>query len=343
MMAVTHAVITAAGVSFALADTSPLVIGLAVAGSQLPDLDTSSSLVGQVFFPISRWLEERYPHRSVTHSFLATGAVALLSLPLYFYLGWKAWIALWLGHTIACFSDTFTKQGVQLFWPSPVWAVCGSNPHRRLRTGSPAEYWVLVGATALLVTSIFLQSTGGLVQSASVHLGLRSGAIAAYNQYAGTHHIWANIEGVKEGDRSTVSGRFFILGTEGDEFVVTDGQSIYKTGEQIIASRLTAKIGDTARTEIVTLAFEGKDTVAALKRLGDNYPNSVILLSGVVEVDFPDEIESEVNPEQFQTIVVSGTRVKIRYSPQAFVVAGLSNQYATGSLSAKIITPIPRF
>lgn len=43
-------------------------------------------------------------------------------------------ISLPLGHLLACFSDCFTKQGVQLFYPMPVWAVSVANPRRRLIT-----------------------------------------------------------------------------------------------------------------------------------------------------------------------------------------------------------------
>ena len=53
-----------------------------------------------------------------------------------------AYIALPLGHLLACFADTFTRQGVQLFWPEPVWCISVSNPRRRLMTGGPGEYWV---------------------------------------------------------------------------------------------------------------------------------------------------------------------------------------------------------
>ncbi|MDJ0728978.1 MAG: hypothetical protein QNJ33_03205 [Crocosphaera sp.] len=53
MMALTHSAIAAASVSFALGEVSPLVTGLAIIGSQLPDLDTSTSLIGQICFPIT--------------------------------------------------------------------------------------------------------------------------------------------------------------------------------------------------------------------------------------------------------------------------------------------------
>ena len=72
MMAITHAVISAAGTSLILSSASPMTLGLAILGSQLPDLDSSSSIIGQIFFPLSHWLEDNFPHRSVTHSLLAT-------------------------------------------------------------------------------------------------------------------------------------------------------------------------------------------------------------------------------------------------------------------------------
>ncbi len=202
MMAMTHAMIAAAGTSLLMGTANPMVLGLAVVGSQLPDLDTTSSLIGQVFFPISSWIEDRFPHRSITHSLLATAAIAAIALPIGHLLGdIKTAYTLPLGHLLASFSDCFTKQGVQLFWPYPAWSVSVSNPNRRITTGSPAEYSVLVAATALLVVGIWLATGGGAVQKVSQQLGLKSGVMAAYNKNAATHHIYAPITGVWAGDR----------------------------------------------------------------------------------------------------------------------------------------------
>ena len=81
----------------------------------------TTSTIGKIFFPISSWIEDRFPHRSVTHSLLATAGIAIVSLGVgHFLLGdIMTAIALPLGHLLACFSDTFTKQGVQLFYPEP--------------------------------------------------------------------------------------------------------------------------------------------------------------------------------------------------------------------------------
>ena len=123
----------------------PLPLGLAILGSQIPDIDTTTSTIGKIFFPISSWIEDRFPHRSVTHSLLATAGITILSVAVgHFLLGdIKVAIALPLGHPLSCFSDTFTKQGVQLFYPNPAWAISVSNPRRRLKTGGAGELWVL--------------------------------------------------------------------------------------------------------------------------------------------------------------------------------------------------------
>lgn len=341
MMALTHCAIAAAGVSFALGDVSPLVMGLAVAGSQLPDLDTSTSLIGQVFFPISRLIESRYPHRSITHSLLAVGAIAALSLPLYFYLGLKPWLALWLGHLIACFSDTFTKQGVQLFWPSPAWAVCGSNPNRRLTTGSPSEYWVLAGAIALLVVNFHLINSGGIVQSASQQLGLRSGILDAYNAQAPTHHVYAEVDGVLSIDSSPADGKYFIVAVDGSEFVVANGQGIYKTGEQLIADKLTTSTGSPAKTTIQTLTFDDEEAIAPLTQLQASHPNAAIFLSGTLAVDFPEDIKVTLDPSQYPYFKLTGSNVELVWCPFEKAIALLKGQYAVGTLTAKIITPKP--
>jgi inner membrane protein len=101
MMAITHAAIAAAGTSLILGTAEPLPLGLAVLGSQLPDLDTSTSVIGQILFPISHWLEDRFPHRTVTHSLLATAVLSAVSLAVGHYLGnWLVAIALPLGHLL---------------------------------------------------------------------------------------------------------------------------------------------------------------------------------------------------------------------------------------------------
>ena len=198
MMSVTHCAIAAAGTSLILGTGQPLPLGLAILGSQLPDLDTTESTIGKIFFPISSWIEDRFPHRSITHSLLATAGIAAVSLLVnHFFLPWdiRIAIALPLGHLLSCFSDTFTKQGVQLFYPNPAWAISVSNPRRRLKTGGAGELWVLGISIALLTFGIYLANGGGITQKVSQNLGLRDGIVRIYNENASTNKVYARIAG----------------------------------------------------------------------------------------------------------------------------------------------------
>ncbi len=342
MMSLTHAAIATSIVGFSLGTTDPLVMAMAIAGSQLPDLDTSTSSLGQILWPISRGIEERFPHRSITHSLIATAAIATLSYPLYLQFGLKPWLALWMGHLVTIFADTFTKQGVQLFWPNPVWCVFGSNPRRRLTTGGPGEYWVLAGAIALLAINLQLTNSGGIVQSASQSLGLRSGILDIYNETAPNRHVYAEIDGVFAIDSSEADGKYFIVAVEGTEFIVqsTDGR-IFKTGNQIIVNRLTTSSGAAARTTVETITFDDEEALSKLQAFRRS--DSAMFVSGQLAIDLPEDVAIAPDPLAYPTASISGSNITFTYCPLELVLNYLKDQYAVGTLSLKTISPAPEF
>lgn len=61
MTPLTHATIAAAGAKLILGTANPLALSLAILGSQLPALDTSTSTIGQICYPINSWIENRFP------------------------------------------------------------------------------------------------------------------------------------------------------------------------------------------------------------------------------------------------------------------------------------------
>jgi inner membrane protein len=340
MMSLTHATIAAAGTSLILGTADPLALSLGILGSQLPDLDTSTSAIGQICYPISSWIETRYPHRSITHSLLATAVLTLVSVS----IGWALHhplvsIALPLGHLLACFSDTFTKQGVQLFYPYPAWAVSVSNPRRRLKTGGAGELWVLGIAIALLLIGIYLATGGGITQQVNQTLGLKDGMVEVYNANAASHHVYAEIKGVWAADRTRADGRYFILGNVGTEFIVTDGKGIYKTGQQIIVERLTTEVGQAATTQIQTIAFSDEPAIEKLQQLAAAYPNAAVYLSGSLTIDFPEEVSIALAPNQYPTASLSGTTLTLDYQRVEGAIGQLKDQYATGTVSVKVIQP----
>ena len=332
MMGLTHAVVSAAAASLMLQSADPVVLGVAILSSQLPDVDTTDSAIGAIFYPIAQWIEGRFPHRSITHSLLATGVISLLTYLSWLAFGfpWKVAIAIPLGHLVACFSDTFTKQGVQLFYPEPVWCVCGSNPRRRLRTGGRGEYWVMAISAICLVVSLHISGTGGIVQTATNTLNLKDPTIMqTYNQNAANHRIWATVEGYRASDRAPVSGRFLVVG-EDSGFILTDGTKVHHVGKSLITSSLKLEVGKPVTVSTQQLTFDDEEVNPKLKTVrGEAY------LSGSVDVDMPEAMP-KADTAAGEILTISGSKVTLNYCPVPQAMQALENQWAIGTLEVKV-------
>ena len=81
--------------------------------------------------------------------------------------------------------------------------------------------------------------------------------------------------------------------------------------------------------------------VEPLKQLVDTHPDAAIFLLGEIGVDFPEDIPLELQPDQLQVLSVTGSTVKLEYCPVLKAIASLTDQYAVGTITAKIITPAP--
>ena len=342
MLSITHAAIavSAASLTFGLGTDNPVALGLALLGSQLPDLDTTTSTIGQICFPISNWIEDNFPHRSITHSLLATVTLAAIALPIgYYYNHLITAAALPFGHLVACFSDTFTKKGVQLFYPNQAWAVAGSNPKRRLNTGGAGEFWVLAIAITILIFSIWINNNGGIFQNLGQNLSLSDAVVKVYNENAETHHVYAEIQGFWESDRSSANGRYLILGNQGKVFIVTDGEAVYKTGTDIIKSKVKTVIGDESANIIKKIRFDDEQTTDRLNQLKEKYPANLIVVSGELTIDLPDKIDNyDTNQKRFK---LSSNKLIFNNCLLEDAIAVLEGQYAIGSVELLIINPVP--
>lgn len=342
-MALTHAALAAAGSTIILGSIDPLTIAGAILGSQLPDLDTSTSSLGQILFPVSRWIEKRYAHRTVTHSFLATIAIALILVPIGLYSGFLLpLIAVPIGHLIACFSDCFTKQGVQLFYPKPVWCVAGANPNRRITTGSPAEYWILCSAIAVFLFTAQAMSSGGLGAQFAQSVGL-SGNVAAkqFTEKSASQHLWAEIKGSFTTTRTRADGRYFVAGLDGKEFILVNEKGFYRTEKQILTQSVKLDSGTSATTSTQVILFRDDEIDSKLSQVAQSHPNSLILLTGNLRIDSPDSVQHEQKADRLATLSLSGSTVKLDHHPLNQAAKDLAEQYATGQLSIRIITPNP--
>jgi inner membrane protein len=162
-----------------------------------------------------------------------------------------------------------------------------------------------------------------------------------YNQKASTHHVYADVDGILALDSSIADGKYFIIAAEGEEFIVKNSKGIYKTGKQLIANKLTASVGEEAKTTIETLNFDDSDARATLKQLQANHKNAAIFLSGTLTVDFPEDLRIANDPTQYPVIERTDNSVRLTWCPIESAIATLKEQFAIGTLTAKIISPPP--
>ncbi len=278
----------------------------------------------------------------ITHSLLATVAIAAIALPIGYHFNHLVTAAvLPFGHLVACVSDTLTKKGVQLFYPAQFWAVAGSNPRRRLKTGGAGEYWVLAIAIFILVSSLYINNNGGIFQNLGQNLSLSDAVVKVYNENAETHHVYAEIQGFWESDRSSADGKYLILSTKGKEFIVTDGEAVYKTGAQIITSKVKTVIGGKSENIIKTLSFEDEQATDKLNELKEKYPANLIVVSGELTIDLPDKIDEFTKPNTMKTFDISSNKVTFDNCLLDRVIEVLDGQYAIGSVEVTVINPVP--
>jgi inner membrane protein len=131
----------------------------------LPDIDHLKSPIGKLFYPIAKWLNLKYGHRTITHSlicYFSLFAIVAAADSLSFGEG-KGEVTLIFGFSY--FShllfDMLTKQGVPLFWPfmrNP--CVIPGNPDLRLKSShlqTEAVVFVVFILLGLTCQNLFAQ------------------------------------------------------------------------------------------------------------------------------------------------------------------------------------------
>ena len=342
MMGLTHLIIGGSAASLFLQSSDSTVLLTGAIASLLPDIDISTSPAGRVFPWIARWFEKRFPHRSCTHSLFASGVVALISYPaaIYFSLPLTTIHALNIGFGFGWFADSFTRNGVEIFWPSPVRCVCPGNRNLRLKTGSQAEYGVLVFLIAIALIVFNINASGGLLTQFNRLMASTNGVEQLYNEHGSNHLMIAHIQGVRSSDRTPISGDFYIIQQEGTGFLVqAKNGEIYKAGSdpdsQIIAEKITADPGPVATTTIEPLTLNEEPVGQFL--IPFNRAGAMVYISGQLSVDDPESLQLLADPYQFPTIRVASNSITLESAPLGMVYQLLSEQFATGSLSIRSI------
>jgi inner membrane protein len=341
MLTVTHAALAIASTSLLMGTADPWVLGTAAVASQIPDIDTSGSVPGRIFYPISRWLESRYPHRSITHSFLATGLVAIALLPLILFWGQSAYyLALVIGYWMGWFGDVFSKSGVAAFFPHQARLVIPGNPKLRLATGSKAESIVLGVITLVAVISININAAGGIMQSFDQVLGSQSGAMEIYQRESSKHQVFAQIEGRHTITQQAIAGSFEVIGTIAQDLLVKDRQGrLYRAGDspeaQIAPEKVKVTLGTaiTLTTREVFLDEQQVSAAIAPLKLENSYVSGRLTLDSIDRED----VNLHGSKQYFQPIQGFGEAIELESASPEEVLAVLGKTFATGNLIVRSI------
>jgi inner membrane protein len=337
MMVVTHTVMSIALTSMAMGSADPLVLGLAAIAAQLPDVDTSKSVPGRILFPVSHWIEQRFPHRSITHSFLATVLFSLMCLPML-VLGVAYWHALILGYFLGWFGDVFTKSGVTAFYPSAARLVIPGNPRLRLSTRSPAELFVLGVLILVMITSITINSSGGILRAFNQVLGMSSGAVEIVNAENSRYLLFAHITGTRQLTSEPVNEDFEVIKslTQNDLLVKDMQGRLYRAGTtqecQILASEIHVDRGPAIAARIQEVVLSDQTVAEALQGI----PLDRTYISGAVTLDSAEDLRLANQPQQFSPITLQtvpwGAVAALESASPNQVIHALGGYVGNGSL-----------
>ena len=191
---------------------------LIVVTSILPDIDHPPAKIGRLFWFVSVPLERRFGHRTLTHSLVALGALALVTYPLAWiqphYWGCVVggyWSHLWL--------DMVNIRGVDLFWPSPVRLVTPGNRNWRIQVGSKAEM-ILLAVLLSLTVALYPLSHLGFRDALQAVLKSFDIAVEQYARQIGTH--WYDLELIASDNRTLerIACRCPVIGLWKDGLIV---------------------------------------------------------------------------------------------------------------------------
>jgi inner membrane protein len=349
MMTLTHLAISGLMTSLMLGTADPLVVGVGGIAGLLPDVDISKSPAGRVLFPISKFLEKRFPHRSCTHSILASVAIGSVAYGLAYssFISWRLAHGMLIGYTFGYLVDLITKSGIQLFFPANLRCVVPGNRNLRLSTGSNWEYSILVLVVAALLLVLNINTHGGMGFTLNEILATPRGVQELMNQKGSSHEIVVHIDGVRTFDRTRIKDDFVVVEQrDANTFVIhppSKPDELYQVssrsdlGHQIISERITGKVGRKIGTSIKSITWVDEEILPRLAELGERFPNGMVYLTGSIDIDDPEQISIQSKPQQLATMTKQGRKLEFNSCPLGDAVGLLGEQWGSGQVRIRVI------
>ena len=348
MMTLSHLAISGLLTATILGSSSPVVIGVGAIAGLLPDVDVGKSPAGRILFPISRYLEKRFPHRSCTHSIVASLLIAAGGYGLAYagILHIKLAHAILIGYTAGYLADLITKSGIQLFYPATLQCVVPGNRNLRLSTGSNWEYAILMLIIGLFVLTLNINTRGGMAFTFNEILATPRGVQELLDRKGGTHQIIALVEGVRTFDRSWVKESFVVLDQkDAGTFIVHPvdrANELYQVSNrpegdrQIFSERITASVGHRIKTQVQFVRFEDEEIRPKLVAIAQ-VEGADIYVTGSIVIEDADELKVEINPQHYPFMVKRGGKLELDRCPLENLIAISNDLWGMGQLTVKTI------
>lgn len=166
--------------------SSILYFAAVLIGSVLPDIDHTQSALGKFFYPLAKWINRRFGHRTITHSLIFLISTLITSLLTENFLNTgnhNLSVILFFSVLSHFLLDMITLQGIPLFYPfrrNP--CVIPGNPEMRIETGNRrAEVAAFLIFSVLIFTAYDMFANGFWTQ---------------YNRMFGTiKHVYYEFQG----------------------------------------------------------------------------------------------------------------------------------------------------
>jgi inner membrane protein len=202
-----------------------IVIGVA---SLLPDIDHTKSLIGKIFFPIARFLNRHYGHRTITHSiFVLVGLTATISaFQSVYFTEVPIATVFGLAYGSHILFDCMTIAGEPVLYPfKRNNFVLPGNPEMRLRTSNMRHETMVF--CFFIVSAVFMKPlmANGFWTTYNSLFGTFKHLVSEYHKSDDMLHITFAAQRGSEID--TIKG--LLVGLEGSTLTLIDKKKRFHT------------------------------------------------------------------------------------------------------------------
>ena len=302
------------------------IILVAILGAIMPDIDHPRSTIGKLCYPLAVWLEDRFGHRTVTHSLvgwaIASFLFAFIIIIPSFVIShstlviWSLaprWIA---AFSISYFShlvlDMFNKRGSQMFWPDPGRDVIPKNPKYRPESGAGIELLIFFILLALMFLALPI-SKYGIASSLRWLLATPGSAIEEYKGLK--THAYLEFKGILSETREPVEGEGEILDVTNQRLVILYKGNIYTISDELAADILAANVR-VRKTSIPIKTERREYQNESREYLLSQIPRGA-LVSGTIHLPEGMDIKGPSSPGVYKVIEQKGNDLVLSFASRS--------------------------